>query len=117
MEQQRKTIPVVNVMWSINYFLKNSQPDQVAERKANAALLSMVLHQTGNYKGFRYMELSNAGTPQQSLGDESRRQYYVPAALGSDYATYANAKEEEGLTTDRLVLHQSAKYYRFGRST
>ena len=93
---KRKTFDVASFQWHVNYFLKNSKPEQVAEREAQAGLLELVLSQTNNYSGFGHLELKNAGTPEQDLGDESRRMYYVAANLRDEYTAYDKMKTENG---------------------
>lgn len=94
--RNRTTFNVADLLWKVNFFLKNSKPEQVAERLANANLLSSILHDTGNYKGFGYLEQTvvdnfafstdvNHSTTRISLGDESRMVYYVSNKLKPDY--------------------------------
>lgn len=84
----RKTIDVETVREMANHFLENSPSaeetsdpveigQRVGQREATANLLASVLHETGNYKGFRYLDAKwSQETPQVLLsGDESRRYY------------------------------------------
>jgi hypothetical protein len=86
--QQRKTFDVADLLFKVNFFLKNSKPEQVGERKGNAALLETVLMATKNYKGFGYLEQKplQPGQTVPELGDQSRVFYYVANALKDDYA-------------------------------
>lgn len=73
----RKTFEVEALRERVNFFnelgavLNN---DRTEARDAVNALLETVLHDTGNYKGFRYLD----GTEAVHSGsyDESRRYYY-----------------------------------------
>ncbi len=51
----RKTIDVETVKGSVNIFL--ATPDISQDRKHGAAsTLELILHETGNYHGFQYLE-------------------------------------------------------------
>lgn len=65
----RKTIEVAKVLALANAAFRNSAPDRKEAREGIASLLEAVLMETGNYKGFRYLE----GWP---TDDETRREYY-----------------------------------------
>ena len=86
----RKTIEVEFVKNRVNEMLANSTCSP-KERRAMAIVLDIILHETGNYRGFRYLQLDsqyredwvatvNAGTLNDELrgryfGDESRIAY------------------------------------------
>jgi hypothetical protein len=92
----RKTVNVAEMLFTANYFMKHSKPEQVGERRGTASLLESMLHASGNYSGFGYIELTNAGTNQQKLGDESRVFYYVSQNLRNDYKGVEDRKAQEG---------------------
>jgi hypothetical protein len=96
MKRSNKTVSVAEMLFTANYFMKHSKPEQVGERRGTAGLLESILHASGNYRGFGYLELKNAGTEQQTLGDESRVCYYVSRELQDDYRIISERKASEG---------------------
>jgi hypothetical protein len=73
----RKTIAVADVVDMVNRRLQYStcSPD---ERYAVTSLLEEILHQTGNYKGYLYLEEypgPYATKEQKEAFDDSRRRY------------------------------------------
>lgn len=73
----RKTIKVEDVKDRVNGFIAAhaaNVPDGQATRMGMIDVLEAVLHDTGNYKGFRYL----ASTSQVHAGnyDESARRYF-----------------------------------------
>lgn len=52
----RKTIEVAYLLERGNYYLANSEDSQADERKGVASMVELALHQTGNYKGFGYLD-------------------------------------------------------------
>ena len=60
----RKTVSIKYLVEITNDLCKNSAPEQVTMRRGAAVLLEKVLHDTGNYKGFRYLKLGEcSGLP------------------------------------------------------
>jgi hypothetical protein len=55
MMARKKTYPVETLVNKVNTVLKNSAPELVERRKGAMILLEEVLHNTGNYGGFRYL--------------------------------------------------------------
>lgn len=55
MARKRKTFNVEQFKAEINYWLLHSRDDQRGERRGNASALENVLHATGNYRGFGYL--------------------------------------------------------------
>ena len=51
----RKTYPVEALVEMVNRICKDSAPDAKDVRQGAMHVLESVLHQTGNYKGFRYL--------------------------------------------------------------
>ena len=51
----RKTIAVENIVNQVNTFLANSAEDMVGERNGAMMMLESILHNTGNYGGFRHL--------------------------------------------------------------
>jgi len=51
----RKTYPVEALVEMVNGICKNSAPDAKDLRQGAMNVLEQVLHNTGNYKGFRYL--------------------------------------------------------------
>ena len=73
-----KTYRVAKLLHKVNTLCKNPNVDWQAKRWV-CALLSDVLHDTGNYEGFGY----NAGF--ETKEDEYNRSYYVSADLLDEY--------------------------------
>ena len=84
--RRRKTIQIEWIRTRVNEMLATSlcSPE---ERMAMASVLTMILHETGNYRGFNYIEWLQDGHEQWKadgkphdntpyLGDQSRRVYY-----------------------------------------
>lgn len=78
MTKGRKTCDVGSVLFHANYFLKNSKPEQVGERKGTIAMINGILHASGNYCGFGYLT-------EDWKNDETRVRYYVGSAIADDY--------------------------------
>lgn len=51
----RKTFNVSELVDSVNEMLRNSDADRAEIRQGAMNVLEQVLHQTGNYRGFRYL--------------------------------------------------------------
>ena len=75
-ESKRKTIEVAAVREMANAMLANSDDDRTEGRVGVALLLERVLHDTGNYKGFRYLHYLDESRPNHRTDDETRRYYY-----------------------------------------
>jgi hypothetical protein len=76
MSRTRKTFDVDTFRQYVNDRLSCSQESLRESRVAMAFVLEHVLMDTGNYRGFRYLETgptTNDGLP--SFGDETRREY------------------------------------------
>lgn len=74
MSRQRRTLRVDDLRAKVNAMLATSTCSP-AERGAMATVLESVLHDTGNYRGFRYLDATFRDGELIS-GDESRRAYY-----------------------------------------
>lgn len=75
----RKTFPVDDLKVLVNTY--NIYPtSEASERAANNSLLEVVLHRTGNYKGFQYVLPNGDQVPTQDVEDgrydDTRRRYY-----------------------------------------
>lgn len=81
----RKTVEVSKVVSIANKMLENTGDDDTQLRLGVSALVESVLFETGNYKGFNYLESEFKPASEQSLGesplkenyDDSRRQYHI----------------------------------------
>lgn len=67
MPRSRKTIEIKKLVEKANNFMLHSRDDQINERKALHHFVADILHDTGNYWGFNYldsndMKESNQGT-------------------------------------------------------
>jgi hypothetical protein len=71
----RKTIPVETLTAKVNSMLALSTCSPV-ERLAMADVLEAVLHDTGNYRGFGYLDAKFNESGKLVSGDDSRRRYY-----------------------------------------
>lgn len=94
MSKSRKTVDVSYVLARVNAMLAAPDSDYCNEstRKGAATILECVLHETGNYNGFNYLDWMNGGfdrwvadgEPKDTdpyLGDKTRRVYYSSAAI------------------------------------
>lgn len=79
----KKTISVAYLLEKANNMLENSIPELIEARKSVANFISDVLSETGNYKGFGYLDLSadNSGV----YGKDGRVFFYVAENLKQDY--------------------------------
>lgn len=84
----KKTVKVKEIKDDLNVWLANKDWYTPEQRKAIAQVLEHILHMTGNYRGFNYVQWANEGGFEQwlkdgepkdnspYLGDETRRVYY-----------------------------------------
>lgn len=74
----RKTVEVGTLLRRINFFLasENSTAD---EREVMCTFIEGVLHDTGNYRGYRYLDTA------EIEGNGSRRHYFVSSKIDEDY--------------------------------
>ena len=77
----RKTIEVGTLLYRLNYFLANDRgtPD---EREIMISFVEGILHDTGNYRGYRYIDSPVEGEV-DGLG--TRRYYFVGPRIQRDY--------------------------------
>ena len=79
----RKTLKVAEVLQDANTFFEASSDDAIKERQGVAYFIEHLLHMTGNYKGFKYLnvnfDVDGEGTVH--IPDETRRQYYYATNL------------------------------------
>lgn len=78
----RRTVEVGTLLHRVNYFLANDQ-STAEEREVMCTFIEGVLHDTGNYCGFRYLE--SADYPNEVVYADSRRFYYVSSKIQADY--------------------------------
>ena len=71
MARRRSTVPVSVVLRKANSFLRESPPKFSEMREGVASLLETILHETGNYRGFNYLQNSLEGPI-----DRTRRHYH-----------------------------------------
>lgn len=78
----RKTIEVGKVLRMVNHFLaaENTSAD---EREGVASLLEAILFETGNYRGYRYLD--NDSAMADPLGAGSRRFYFPSDTIVEDH--------------------------------
>lgn len=79
----RKTIEVGKILKMANTFLaaKHTTDD---EREGVCALLEAVLHESGNYEGFRYLDAKDY--PDEIVFAGSRRFYFASKTVREDEA-------------------------------
>jgi len=78
----RKTIEVGTLLHRLNYFLKHDK-GSVDEREVMCQFVEGVLHDTGNYEGYRYLDAQEYEGEVEGLG--SRRFYFVSSKIQADY--------------------------------
>jgi len=78
----RKTIEVGTLLHRVNYFLENDRGTP-EEREVLCTFIEGVLHATGNYEGFRYLDAREYEGEAEGLG--SRRFYFVSSKIIDDY--------------------------------
>jgi hypothetical protein len=74
----RKTVEVGTLLHRVNYFLANDR-STADEREVMCTFIEGVLHDTGNYRGYRYLDTD------QIEGNGSRRYYFVSGKIDEDY--------------------------------
>ena len=81
----RKTIEVGTLLHRLNYFLANDR-GTADEREIMISFVEGILHDTGNYRGFRYID----GPDGEVDGLGSRRYYFVSGKIQEDYDAAAD---------------------------
>lgn len=71
----RKTINVDLVRGKVNDLLSNSNI-LMEEKLGIITMIEYVLHETGNYKGFMYLELNNGEAPRLGSDEWVNRKYF-----------------------------------------
>mgnify|MGYP000544678174 CR=1 FL=1 len=84
---KRKTVDVGTLLYRLNYFLKNDK-GSVDEREVMCSFVEGILHDTGNYEGYRYLDAREYAGEAEGLG--TRRFYFVSSKIVEDY----NAAEQ-----------------------
>jgi hypothetical protein len=75
----RKTTEVGTLLHRLNYFLANENTT-AEEREVMCQFVEGILHDTGNYEGYRYLDTD------EIKGNGSRRFYFVSKKIQTDYA-------------------------------
>jgi hypothetical protein len=78
----RKTVEVGTLLYRLNYFLKHDV-GSVDERDVMCSFVEGILHDTGNYEGYRYLDAKEYPGEAEGLG--TRRFYFVSDAIHADY--------------------------------
>ncbi len=80
------TINVEYLRERANYFLANSEPEAIEQRKGVISMIELALHKSGNYNGFNYLESAGMERDEEgyakTIRDETRVYYYQSSALG-----------------------------------
>lgn len=84
---KRKTVDVGSILYRLNYFLANDK-GSVDEREVMCSFVEGILHDTGNYEGYRYLDAREYEGEAEGLG--TRRFYFVSSKIVEDY----NAAEQ-----------------------
>jgi hypothetical protein len=79
---QRKTVEVGTLLHRLNYFLASVGTEE--EREVMCTFVEGVLHDTGNYRGYRYLDIN----------DDTRRFYFVSSRIQEDYDAAAELIEK-----------------------
>jgi len=83
---KRKTFEVETLKNRINHMLASSAADEVQFRTAYTVLLESILHETGNYKGFRFLlEGQCPGLPGINYQDGQPHPDYVKRFENTDH--------------------------------
>lgn len=83
----RKTIAVGTLLHRLNYFLANDK-GTAEEREVMCQFVEGVLHDTGNYEGYRYLDTD------EIAGNGTRRFYFVSDKIQEDYTAAAELIEK-----------------------
>lgn len=81
----RKTVAVGTLLHRLNYFLANDK-GTADEREIMISFVEGILHDTGNYRGYRYID----GPDGEVDGLGSRRFYYVSSKIQEEYDAAAD---------------------------
>lgn len=84
---KRKTIEVGTLLYRLNYFLA-SDKSTAEEREVMCTFIEGVLHDTGIYEGYRYLDTD------EIEGNGSRRFYFVSGKIEDEYAAAAALVEK-----------------------
>ena len=79
----RKTIAVGTLLHRLNYFLANDK-GTADEREIMISFVEGILHDTGNYRGYRYLDTA------EIEGNGSRRYYFVSSKIQEEYDAAAD---------------------------
>ena len=74
----RKTVEVGTLLRRVNFFLASDR-STAEEREVMCTFIEGVLFDTGNYRGYRYLDTS------EIEGNGSRRHYYPSSKINADY--------------------------------
>ena len=74
----RKTVEVGALLYRLNYFLA-SDKSTAEEREVMCTFVEGVLHDTGNYEGYRYLDTD------EIEGNGTRRFYFVSNKIQAEY--------------------------------
>lgn len=80
-KKPRKTVEVGTLLRRVNYFLANDRSTS-EERKVMCTFIEGVLHDTGNYRGYRNLDVK---TSESSISCHCRRYYYVSSKIEEEY--------------------------------
>jgi len=88
----KKTAPIAELLEKANHMLEHSAPELAQGREAIATFISGILSDSGNYKGFGYLDLSADNS--RLYGKECRVFFYVAENLKQDYRKFEEARKD-----------------------
>ena len=74
----RKTVEVGTLLYRLNYFLASDR-STAEEREVMCQFVEGILHDTGNYRGYRYLDTAEID------GNGTRRYYFVSSKIQVEY--------------------------------
>jgi hypothetical protein len=90
----RKTIEVGTLLYRVNYFLKNDK-GSADERDVLSSFIEGILHDTGNYEGYRYLDAKEYPGAAEGLG--TRRHYFTSDETLAAYEAAAAKRIDTGM--------------------
>ena len=90
----RKTIEVGTLLYRVNYFLKNDK-GSADERDVLSSFIEGILHDTGNYEGYRYLYAKEYPGEAEGLG--TRRHYFTSDETLAAYEATAAKRIDTGM--------------------
>jgi hypothetical protein len=90
----RKTLKLAHCCNRVNYFLKNDK-GSADERDVLSSFIEGILHDTGNYEGYRYLYAKEYPGEAEGLG--TRRHYFTSDETLAAYEAAAAKRIDTGM--------------------